>query len=92
MHWLKYIRFKISIQQDLTFRGLFVSLSSQSVYENDFFVNFTDHFVPLLLEPAARFSRSLCNVFLRTEKRPVREKQIGRRRRKAIATEKVTKS
>ena len=46
-----------------------------------FFVNFTDHSVPLLLEPVASFSRSLCNVFLRTETRPVREKQIGRRQR-----------
>ena len=90
MHWLKYIRCKISIQQALTFRGLFVSLSSQSVYENDFFVNFTDCFVPLLLEPAASFPRSLCNVFLRTETRPVTEKQIGRGRRKAMVTEKVT--
>ena len=74
MHWLKYIRCKISKQQDLTFRGLFVSLFTRSVYEDDFFVNFTDHFVPLLLEPAPSFLRSLRNAFLRREMRPVREK------------------
>ena len=80
MRWLKYIRCKTSIQQDLTFRGLFVSLSSRSVYEDDFFVNFADHFVPLLLEPAGSLSRSLRNIFLRTETSPEGEKQIGRGR------------
>ena len=81
MHWLKYIHCKISIQQDLTFRGLLVSLSSRRVYEDDVFVNFTDYFVPLLLEPATSFPRSSRSVVLHTETRPVREKQIGRRRR-----------
>ena len=94
MYWLKYIPCKISIQQNLTFRGLFVSFSSRSVYENDFFVNFADHFVPLLLEPSASFPRSLRNIFLPTETRPVREKLIGRTvegketRQKAMVTEK----
>ena len=74
MHWLKYIRCKIRMQQDLTFRGLFVSLSSQSVYDDDFFVNFTDHLVPLLLDPSAGFPKSLCIVFLLKETRPVRKK------------------
>ena len=94
MHWLKYIPCKISIQQDLTFCALFVSLSSRSVYEDGFFVNFAENFVPLLLVPTAIFLRSLCNVFLRTETRPVREKQIDRTvegeetRQKAKATKK----
>ena len=78
MHWLKYILCTISIQQDLTFRGLLVSLSSRSVYEDDFFINFTEHFVLLLLEPAASFPKSLRNVFFRTETRRVSEKKIGR--------------
>ena len=78
MHWLKYILYIISMQQDLTFRGLLVSLSSRSVYEDDFFVNFTEHFVLLLLESAASFPKSLRNVFLRTETRRVSEKKIGR--------------
>ena len=59
-----------------------------------FFVNFAENFVPLLLVPTAIFLRSLCNVFLRTETRPVREKQIDRTvegeetRQKAKATKK----
>ena len=53
-----------------------------------FFVNFTDHFVPLLLESIiyhlvnslfrlGRFLILLRNVFSRTETTPVRVKQIG---------------
>ena len=52
MNWLKYIRCKIRI----IFRGLFASFSSQCVYQDDFFVNFTDYFVPMLFEPAASLS------------------------------------
>ena len=53
-----------------------------------------DHFVPLLLEPATSCPRSLRNVVLRTETRPLREKQNGQTvegeetRQNAIATEK----
>ena len=53
-----------------------------------------DHFVPLLLEPATSCPRSLRNVVLRTEMRPLREKQNGQTvegeetRQNTIATEK----
>ena len=77
-------------QQDLTFRGLFAFIFSGSVYQDYFFVNFTDYFVPLLFEPAASLSfgqlfaligtfPELRNVFSLTETRSIREKQIGRR-------------
>ena len=51
-------------------------------------MNFTDHFVPLLLESTVSLSIGrlfiligtlLRNVFSRTETRPVIEKQIGQR-------------
>ena len=73
---------------------MFVSLSPWKVLEYDFFVNFMDHFVPLQLDPATSFPRSLRKVSLRTETRPLREKQIGRTvegeetRQKAMVTEK----
>ena len=73
---------------------MFVSLSPWKVLEYDFFVNFMDHFVPLQLDPATSFPRSLRNVSLGTETRSLREKQIGRTvegeesRQKAMATEK----
>ena len=53
-----------------------------------------DHFVPMQLDPATSFPRSLRNVSLGTETRSLREKQIGRTvegeesRQKAMATEK----
>ena len=53
-----------------------------------------DHFVPLQLDPATSFPRSLRKVSLRTETRPLREKQIGRTvegeetRQKAMVAEK----
>ena len=53
-----------------------------------------DHFVPLLLEPATSFLRSLRNAVLRTETRPLREKlnrqtvEGEENRQNAIATEK----
>ena len=86
---LKYIRFKISMQRDLSFYSLFAFPFSRSVYRDDFFVNLTDRFVHCYLNLQliyhlsnslfwlGLFLRSLLNVFSRTERRPEREKQIG---------------
>ena len=86
---LKYIRFKIGIQRDLSFHGMFAFPFSRSVYKDDFFVNLTNPFVHCYLNMRliyhltnslfwlGLFLRSLRNVFSRTERRPVREKQIG---------------
>ena len=56
MPWSKYIWFEKSIEQDLTLHGLFASLFSRGVYQDDFFVNFKHHFVLLLLELAVSLS------------------------------------
>ena len=66
MHWLKYIWCKISIEQDLTLRALFTFFFSSSIYRDDFFVNFTDHFVPVLLESAASLSFSQLLILIGT--------------------------
>ena len=82
------------MQLDWTFGSLFASLFSPRVYDDNFFVNFIDHFVPLLLERATSFLRSLRNAVLRTETRPLREKlnrqtvEGEENRQNAIATEK----
>ena len=54
MHWLKYIWCKLSMQQDLIFCCLFTSLFSRSVYQDDLFMNFIEHF--LLLDFTASLS------------------------------------
>ena len=56
MYWLTYISCKLKMKHNFTFHSLFVSLFSWSVYKDDFFVYFMDHFVPLLFEPTASFS------------------------------------
>ena len=56
LHWLKYIWCKKSIEQDFTLCALFAFFFSCSVYQDYFFVNFTDHSVPLLLESAVSLS------------------------------------
>ena len=44
------------IEQNLTLRAPFAFLFSRNVYQDDFFLNFTDHFVTLLLESAVSLS------------------------------------
>ena len=56
MHWFKYIGCKISLEQALTLCALFACLFSCSIYQDGFFVNFTDHLVPLLRESAVSLS------------------------------------
>ena len=88
MHWLKYIRCKTSIEQDLTFCGLFTSLFSRSVYQDDFFCEFYEPFCIIVFGPAASLSIGQLFILIgtfpaivakSTQTRPVREKQFDRR-------------
>ena len=94
MHWVKNIRCKISIRQVLTFRGLLSSLLwiLWTILYHCYFSSQLAFQLAISSFWSTRFPKLLRNVVSHTEKGPLRERQISRRRyrQEAMATENVT--